>query len=45
MQWLWMGGVADDVVWVAAAEDTMRVTLLHIPSGKLLLDERSLPLF
>lgn len=39
MQWLWMGGVADDVVWVAADEDTMRVNLLHIPSGKMLLDE------
>ena len=30
---------ADDVVWVAADEDTMRVNLLHIPSGKMLLDE------
>lgn len=39
MQWLWMGGVADDVVWVAADEDTMRVNLLHIPSGEMLLDE------
>ena len=39
MQWLWMGGVADDVVWVAADEDTMRVNLLHIPSGKMLLDQ------
>lgn len=39
MQWLWMGDVADDVVWVAADEDTMRVNLLHIPSGKMLLDE------
>lgn len=39
MQWLWMGGVADDVVWMAADEDTMRVNLLHIPSGKMLLDE------
>lgn len=39
MQWLWMGGVADDVVWVAADEDTMRMNLLHIPSGKMMLDE------
>lgn len=35
MQWLWMGEVVDEVVWVA--DDARRVNLLHIPSGELLL--------